>query len=119
MDIWDSFIRMISSLALVLGLMIGLVFLVKRLRVGRLFAQPGSSLITVLGQHSLAPKQSIALVSVAGEFLIVGSTSNELVSLGRVTNPEAVQRILCHISSRPPAGTQAEVNIERKNQPHA
>lgn len=98
-DFWDSFIRMTSSLALVLALMAGLVVLVRRFAGTRLCAPVGTPIVQVLGSGYIGPRKTISLISVAGEFLIVGMTPTDLVSLGHITDRERVQDFLSTATS--------------------
>jgi flagellar protein FliO/FliZ len=93
-DFWDSFIRMASALALVLALMGGLVLLVRRFAGARLSAPVSAQIVQVIGSGYIGPRKTISLVSVAGEFLVVGMTPTELVSLGHITDRERVQQFL-------------------------
>lgn len=93
-DFWDSFIRMTSALALVLALMVGLFLLVRRFAGGRLSAPVSGQIVKVIGSGYIGPRKTISLVSVAGEFLVVGMTPTELVSLGQITDRERVQQFL-------------------------
>jgi len=98
-DFWDSFIRMVSALALVLALMGGLVLLVRRFAGARLSVPGSTHIVQVLGSGYIGPRKTISLVSVAGEFLIVGMTPTELVPLGHITDRERVQQFLNVASS--------------------
>ena len=98
-DFWDSFIRMGSALALVLALMGGLVFLVRRFGGTRLCAPTSTQMVQVLGSGYIGPRKTISLVSVAGEFLIVGMTPTDLVPLGHITDRERVQQFLAGAAS--------------------
>ena len=48
----------------------------------------------MIGSGYIGPRKTISLVSVAGEFLVVGMTPTELVSLGHITDRERVQQFL-------------------------
>lgn len=98
-DFWDSFLRMASALALVLALIAGLVALVRRFAGTRLFAPVTAPIVQVLGSGYLGPRKTLSLVSVAGEFLIVGVTSTDLVSFGRITDPEQVRELRSRVSA--------------------
>ena len=98
-DFWDSFIRMASALALVLALMGGLVMLIRRFAGTRFCAPVSTQIVQVLGSGHIGPRKSISLVSVAGEFLIVGMTPTDLVSLGHITDRERVQQFLSAATS--------------------
>lgn len=93
-DLWDSLARTVSALAVVLLLM-GLVAWGARRMVGARGGLPGATpLVRVLANTYLAPRKSIALVSVAGEYLIVGMTATDLVPLGRIDDQQKVQTFL-------------------------
>lgn len=92
-DFWDSFLRMASALALVLALIAGLAALVRRFAGTRLFAPVTVPIVQVLGSGYIGPRKTISLVSVAGEFLIVGVTPTDLVSFGRITDPEQIKQL--------------------------
>lgn len=98
-DFWDSFLRMASALAIVLALMAGLVALVRRFAGTRLFAPVTAPIVQVLGSGYIGPRKTISLVSVAGEFLIVGMTPTDLVSFGRITDPEQVKRLQSKVAT--------------------
>lgn len=93
-DVWDSLIRTVLALAVVL-LCIGLVaFVARRImgpRVGNAARQP---LVRVLASGYLAPRKTISLVEVAGEYLIVGATATDLIPLGRITDTERLRALL-------------------------
>jgi flagellar protein FliO/FliZ len=126
-DFWDSFLRMASALALVLALIAGLVALVRRFAGTRLFAGAGlfapvtTPIVQVLGSGYIGPRKTISLVSVAGEFLIVGATSTDLVSFGRITDQEQVRQLLSKAASGasmvppgPSAGLPVQASTERR-----
>ena len=93
-DFWDSIIRTASALALVLALIGGLVVLVRRFAGTRFCGPVSTQIVHVLGSGYIGPRKSISLVSVAGEFLIVGMTPTDLVPLGHITDRERVQQFL-------------------------
>lgn len=101
-DFWDSFIRMVSALALVLALIGGLVFLIRRFAGTRLGAPVSAQVIQVLASGYIGPRKTISLVSVAGEFFAVGMTQTEMVSLGHITDRERVQQFLAGATSGRP-----------------
>jgi flagellar protein FliO/FliZ len=98
-DFWDSIIRTASALALVLALIGGLVVLVRRFAGTRFCGPVSTQIVHVLGSGYIGPRKSISLVSVAGEFLIVGMTPTDLVPLGHITDRERVQQFLSAATS--------------------
>ena len=83
MELWDSAVRMMASLALVLALILGLLALVKTMSSRRWFEPAGTQLIRVLSSSYVGPRKQVLVVAVAGEVLILGATATELVPLGR------------------------------------
>lgn len=101
MEIWESVVRMVSALGVVLALILGLLAVVKS-RVGQRFLPVGGApLVQVLGSGSLGARKQVMVVAVAGEILILGTTATDLVPLGKVTDPEQVNRLLLDASSSP------------------
>ncbi|MGH7232918.1 MAG: FliO/MopB family protein [Nitrospiraceae bacterium] len=94
MDIGESFIRMIAALALVLGLMVIAAFLARRFLSGRFLPRPDTPLVQIVSTAYLGPRKTISLVDVAGEFFVIGTTSTDLVGLGRIGDQEGVRRAL-------------------------
>ena len=120
-DFWDSFLRMAAALALVLALIAGLVALVRRFGGARLFTPVTEPIVQVLGSGYLGPRKTISLVSVAGEFLIVGVTPTDLVSFGRITDQEQVRQLLAksasvpsQVPSMPSPSLSAQIETEMK-----
>lgn len=101
-DFWDSFIRMVSALALVLALIGGLVYVIRRFTGTRLGAPVSGQVVQVLASGYIGPRKTISLVSVAGEFFAVGMTQTELVSLGHITDRERVEQFLSATTSGRP-----------------
>lgn len=107
MEFWDSLIRMVSALAVVVGLMMVLAAVARRLLGGRALALSQTPMVQVLGSGYLGPRKSIALVAVAGDLLIVGTTATDLVPMGRVSDPEQVRRLLGQSAT----GRKVEVEV--------
>lgn len=115
MEFWDSLIRMVSALAVVVGLMMALAAVARRVMGGRALALAETPLVRVVGSGYLGPRKNVALVAVAGDVLIIGTTATDLVPLGKVSDPEQVRRILAR-------GTQGETLLGRpsgSSQPEA
>jgi flagellar protein FliO/FliZ len=109
-DLWDSLLRMVSALAIVLGLMGATAFLAKRFSLGRVWMKTGTPLVQVISSGHLNSRASISLVAVAGEVLIVGTTATALVPLGRITDLDRVRQMLgqAGLSSHSASGAEAE-----------
>lgn len=93
-DFWDSLIRTVSALAVVL-LCIGLAaFVARRVMQPRGGSSGGRPLVQVLASGYLAPRKTISLVEVAGEYLIVGATATDLIPLGRISDTTQLREML-------------------------
>ena len=100
MDFWDSVLRMLSALAVVLALMMVVVAIARRVIGARSGAGADAPLVQVLSTGYLGPKKSISVVSIAGELLIIGATATDLIPLGRVRHAEYVDQLVPHGASR-------------------
>jgi flagellar protein FliO/FliZ len=77
-----------------------------------------TQIVQVLGSGYIGPRKTISLVSVAGEFLIVGMTQTDLVALGHITDRERVQQFLSAATSgrpvvpgRPSSHNEAQASV--------
>lgn len=93
-DFWDSLLRTLSALAIVLVLMAAAAMAARRFLGHRLVTAGRHELVRVVASGSIAPRKTITVVSVAGDYLIVGATATDLVPLGRVSDPGKVQEWL-------------------------
>lgn len=91
-NIFRAFLRMIITLLILLALFFIAVFFFKKLKLRRGFQSKG--LISILFRTPLGSKESICLVEVAGEILVLGVTSNQISLLLKVENPEVSKNIM-------------------------
>ena len=70
-----------------LGLILFLVFIMKRLKLGPLSGNRFHSM-RLLGTLSLAPKRGIALVEICGQWLVIGIGTENVNLISRVDPPE-------------------------------
>lgn len=93
-DFWDSLLRTLSALAIVLALMAVAAMAARRFLGHRPGTTGRQALVQVVASGYVAPRKTISLVSVAGEYLIIGATATDLVPLGRVSDSGRVQELL-------------------------
>ena len=106
-DLWESLFRTVFALAIVLVLM-GIVAVVFRRLMGhRLGAVGGRPLVQVLATGYIAPRKTVTLVAVAGEYLIVGTTATDLVPLGRIKDSTQVAELLARATEAPTTQTSS------------
>ncbi|HRC43222.1 MAG TPA: flagellar biosynthetic protein FliO [Nitrospira sp.] len=122
MEMWESVVRMMSALGVVLALILGLLA-VARSAVGRRFLPvDGAPLVKILGSGPLGSRKHVMVVAVAGEVLILGTTATELVPLGKINDPEVAKRLIAEASalySGAPTGLPASGNLEETARAHS
>ena len=88
MELYDSVVRTIAALTVVLSLMAALAWSARRF-LGKPLMPGAAPAIRVLASAHLGARKSILLVSVADQTLIIGATATELVRLGTVSPRQA------------------------------
>lgn len=86
----EATVRTMLALIVVLGLMALLAWAFRRFGGVQWLGNRPAPLIRVLATASLGSRKAISLVSVCGEVMIIGSSANELVRLGTVSDPARV-----------------------------
>ncbi len=84
-----SILQMLGALALVLGLLLLSLHGLKRWRE-RMGGGPAGSQIQVLDVRTLAPKSAVALVEVAGQWLLLGIGANSVELLTKIERQQNV-----------------------------
>ncbi len=110
-DLWESLFRTASALAIVLVLMGIAALAVRRLMGQRLAITGGRPLVQILASGYIAPRKTISLVSVAGEYLIIGTTATDLVPLGRVSDSAQLRELLAPTVQSPSAESPAPQSV--------
>lgn len=87
--IWD-FIRMILVLVLVIALIYGFFYLLKKLSAPK---DGGLDLVRVLETRNLSGNRNLHLVEVGNQILLVGSSENGVTLISEVTDKETVDGI--------------------------
>ncbi len=83
---WGLAGKTIGSLFLVLGLILLLIFILKRLNLRTPFANPHSGMVKVISHYTLLPKRAIYLVKVVDRFLVLGVTPSEISLIAELGN---------------------------------
>ena len=89
-DVWDSMGRTILALGTVLLLMGAVAWVARRVLSQRIGLSGGTPLVQVVANSYLAPRQSIALVAIAGQYFVIGLTAETLIPLGRIEDPASL-----------------------------
>jgi flagellar biosynthetic protein FliO len=101
-DIVWSFIKMISALAIILGLLLASMYFFKRFMRHTGTGPDQGELIRVVTSRYLGPKSSIMLVDIAGQIVAVGIAGNQMTPLATISDPAALERIK-HVNAGGPS----------------
>ncbi len=86
-------VKMVVALAFILGLIYGVVFLLKRLLPGATNAAAERINLQVLGQLGMGSRQRVAVIRVQDKTLVIGITEGSINTLAELTPPQtAVQK---------------------------
>lgn len=90
----SSFLKMIFALAIVLGLLIGVMYFVKRFmqQTGPV-SDNNQPLINVISSRYLGPKSRIIVVEVIDKILVVGISNQQMTTLAAIDDPLAIAKI--------------------------
>ncbi len=87
-------LKFVGVLGGILALIVGGLFFFKKLAPGAVSRLGGNgSLVRTIYRTTLAPKQSLALVEVAGEVLVLGISGQNITMLTKIENEETLARV--------------------------
>ncbi len=78
MELFPSFVKMVSALIIVLGAMAGILYLFRKVSGRRLGGVDDGSLMRILASRYLGPKNVIVLVHVLDQILAVGISNHQM-----------------------------------------
>jgi len=93
MSFFWSFMKMLTTLSMVIGMMIGALYLMKKYFYRSPVATGSSGLIRVISSHHLGPKKSIMLVEVLGEIILLGVSDHQMSMLTTISDPGATEKL--------------------------
>ncbi len=96
-----SFLKMIFALAIVLGLLIGVMYFIKVFMQRTAPAADNQSLINILSSRYLGPKSSILLVEVMEQVIVVGVSGQSMTPLAHINDPLTVAKMKAQRGSTP------------------
>jgi flagellar protein FliO/FliZ len=102
-----SIVRTIVGLAVVLGVIYGLHWVLKQIKASKATADAGESLETV-ASLSLGTNRSLHLVRVGGEIVLLGAAEHQITPIRRYSEEEALSLGLLE----PPPTTLASLEVE-------
>jgi flagellar protein FliO/FliZ len=98
---FPSFVKILFALAVVLGLMVGAVYLMRRFLNQPSSGHRGGSLIQVVSTRYLGPKSSILLVDVLGKGIVLGLSNGQMTLLTAIDDGQALEKMKTFRQSEP------------------
>ncbi len=94
-DVFASIVKMFSALAVILGLMIGATYGLKKLlnRTGTGLSLSDEGLVRIVSTRYLGPKSSILVMEVLGRVMVVGISNNQMTLLATIAEPGVLEKI--------------------------
>jgi flagellar biosynthetic protein FliO len=88
-----SLLKMISALAVVLGVMLACLWAARKFMNNKGKGVDDGQMIRVLSTRYLGPKSSILLLDVLGNVIVVGVTGTQISMLTTITDEESLERL--------------------------
>ncbi len=86
-----TYIQAMLALTLIIGLLLGMAWLAKKLNGGKGFGQGG---LKVIGGLTLGPRERIFLVEAGGEWLVIGIVPGQIRTLHTLPKGELPQELV-------------------------
>ena len=88
-----SFFKMLAALAFVIALMIIAMYFIKKYFFHSLPVMNGSTMINIVSTRHLSPKNSLVLIEVLGQVMLVGVSNQQMSMLSTITDPDAMEKM--------------------------
>ena len=88
-DLWITLLKSIAMLSLVLGVLLGVLYLIRRF-YGQYAGASDRGLIRMVATLHVAPKERIVLLDVLGEKILIGVTPQEITHLATISNGQEI-----------------------------
>ena len=90
-DLFPSFLKMVSALAVTLGIMLITIYLFKKAmkKTGGI----NDGLMKILSTQYLGPKDRIMLIDVLGDILVIGVSSNQISLLTKIEDDNSLEQL--------------------------
>lgn len=88
-----SLLKMLFALAIVLGMMVGAMYFIKKILHSAAPEMDRGTLIRILASRYLGPKNSILVVDVAGQIIVIGLSNQQMNVLTRIEDRDALEAL--------------------------
>lgn len=86
-------VKMMAALALIIGLLLIAMWLLKKFRPTQLALGGANRAVEVLARTMLTPKAGLSVVKVGGKVLVLGVTDQQVNLVAELTDPEAIESL--------------------------
>lgn len=93
LDFMASLLKMLFALALVIGLMIGAVYIFRKTINTTGGAIDNGKFIKIISARYLGPKCSIMLVDVLNHVVVIGLANNQITVLTTISDPASLEKL--------------------------
>jgi flagellar biosynthetic protein FliO len=90
-DFFSSLLKMVSALAVVLGIMIGAMFFLRKFIKGTGTNLDDGNYIKIISTRYIGPKCSIMLMDVLNSIVVVGIANNQITMLTTISDPKSLE----------------------------
>lgn len=92
-SLFYSFLKMIFALAIVLGVLIGGMYFVKKIMQQMNPSSDNQGLINIISSKYMGPKNKIVLVEVLDQLIVLGISNQQMTALSHIDDPLALAKI--------------------------
>ncbi len=92
-SIMSSFLNMIFALAIILGLLLGAVYFLKKFLPNSTQGLADDSIINIVSARYLGPKSSIMIVEILGKVVVIGVSADKLSYLTEISGEDAMEKL--------------------------
>ena len=92
-DFFSSLIKMISALAVVLGIMIAAMYFVKKFMKGTASGIDDGKFIKIISTRYIGPKCRIMLIDVLSSIIVISVANNQITMLTTISDPKSLERL--------------------------
>jgi len=90
---FPSFLKMVSALAVVVGIMIAAMYFFKKIMHQTTSGVDDGSAIKIISARYLGPKSSIVLVDVLGHIIVIGISNHQMTLLTIISGPTSREKL--------------------------
>ena len=92
-ELFPSILKMISALAVTVGIMVVVIYLFKKIMKKTGGGIDDGKLIRILSTKYLGPKNSVMLIDVLGDIILIGISGSQISLLTKIVDPGSREQL--------------------------